>query len=101
MQLLRFSSSSAAESNTGQCIICDRRLPMNRTGYLKHIGVDHELVVEYLEKDASVQYIPPEIYKKQNNPHDESEIPGDMKNLTRNAKDPGNDIRACLDTDSE
>ena len=65
---------------------------MNRTGYLKHIGVDHELVVEYLEKDASVQYIPPEIYKKQNDPHDE---------LGRNTKDPVSDIRACLDTDSE
>ena len=56
---------SASETNDGQCIICDRKLPLNRTGYLKHIGVDHELVIEYLEKDASVRYIPLEIYKKQ------------------------------------
>ena len=58
---------SASESNDGQCIICDKKLPLNRTGYLKHIGVEHEVVIEYLEKDASVRYIPLEIYKKQNN----------------------------------
>ena len=88
-------SSSAAESNNGQCFICDRRLPMNRTGYLKHIGVDHELVVGYLEKDASIGCIPLEIYKQQDNLHN---IPGGMKSPARNI---GNDIRACLDTDSE
>merc|ERR1712126_461335 len=49
---LRKEFGEASESKDGQCIICDRRLPLNRTGFLKHIGVDHELVVECLEKDV-------------------------------------------------
>ena len=92
---------------------------MNRTGYLKHIGGDHELVIEYLEKDASVRYIPLEIYKKQTDAspgkskltifQQEFRIwfagkladPG-TEALYKSDKNPEEkDIRSCFDSDSE
>lgn len=95
---------TASETNDGQCIICDRKLPLNRTGYLKHIGVDHELVIEYLEKDSSVRYIPLEIYKKQTDTsHVKSKLadPG-PDTLYKSVKNPAEkDIRSCFDSDSE
>eukprot|EP00092_Neocalanus_flemingeri_P031369 GFUD01034071.1.p1 GENE.GFUD01034071.1~~GFUD01034071.1.p1 ORF type:complete len:282 (-),score=49.53 GFUD01034071.1:2-820(-) len=102
----------AFETDDGQCLICDRKLPSNKTGYLKHIGVEHELVIEYLEKDASVRYIPLEIYQTQSNLSTNKNgcINEDKRaqifntNLSHpvdeNAK-PVNNIRSCLDSDSE
>lgn len=95
---------TASETNDGQCIICDKKLPLNRTGYLKHIGVDHELVIEYLEKDASVRYIPLEIYKKQTDasPGKSKLADPGTEALYKSDKNPEEkDIRSCFDSDSE
>lgn len=95
------------EKNNGQCLICDRKLPLNKTGYLKHIGVEHELVIEYLEKDTSVRYIPLEIYQKpiinENSRTMESRAPNLLSNLNTFVEEniPVTDIRSCLDSDSE
>lgn len=100
----------ASETNDGQCIICDRKLPFNKTGYLKHIGVEHELVIEYLEKDASVRYIPLEIYKKQTDASADKSKLMDLRAITLNKNvnhtaeeslKQVKDIRSCFDSESE
>ena len=58
------SECETFDENHGVCYICDRQLPLNPAGYMKHIGIDHKVVIEYLEKDPKVKHIPPTIYEE-------------------------------------
>ena len=58
------SECETFDENHGVCYICDRQLPLNPAGYMKHIGIAYEVVIEYLEKYPKVKHIPPTIYEE-------------------------------------
>ena len=33
------------------CKLCDKSLPTSKEGFLKHMAVDHEVVMTYVERD--------------------------------------------------
>ena len=61
---LKLITFVAFGNNHGECLICNKRLPCNLTGYMKHIGVDHEVVIEYMSKDPSLDNINLDIYQR-------------------------------------
>jgi len=38
-----------------RCCECDQMLPSNKQGYLKHMAVEHEIVMTYVERDLALE----------------------------------------------
>ena len=52
--MIEISAVPAFVNSKGRCIICDKKLPQNRIGYLKHVGIDHEVIMMYMKEDPAV-----------------------------------------------
>jgi len=44
-----------ADFNMSHCKLCDKSLPTSKEGFLKHMAVDHEAVMTYVERDMALE----------------------------------------------
>jgi len=43
--------------SASRCAQCDMMLPTNKQGYLKHMAVEHEIVMSYVERDVAMELV--------------------------------------------
>ena len=41
--------------NESRCKLCERSLPNSKEGFLKHMAVDHEAVMAYVDRDIALE----------------------------------------------
>jgi len=44
-----------ADFGLSQCKVCEKSLPTSKEGFLKHMAVDHEAVMTYVERDMALE----------------------------------------------
>lgn len=40
-----------------RCKVCEKILPGNKQGFLKHMAVDHNVVMDYVERDRALEVL--------------------------------------------
>ena len=50
-----FQTCNLLGGDMSRCKLCDKILPSNKLSLLKHMAVDHEVVMTYVERDMALE----------------------------------------------
>ena len=53
--LTKIVNISVLGCSGSRCAQCDMMLPTNKQGYLRHMAVQHEIVMTYVERDVAIE----------------------------------------------